>query len=149
MTIIKKLVKFVTDAKPVRREEELEEGRAAAEGIVRLGEEGGVVSPVNGRPCVAFFYQAFYLAGSQATQFIQRQIKAEQVYSSFILEMEDGKIKAKPKKRNLFSADDHKQLSGTGYNGFHAVEQIVSSGMLVRIWGSIKLGENHKKRNGI
>ena len=135
MNLVKSLVKFVTDAKPVSKLEELEMGRAAVEGIVRLGKDGGIVSPVNGRPCVAFYYKSFYFTGSRTGQMMPRKLRTEEVYHSFVLELDDGKMSVEPKKTDAFSSDDHKELSGVGYEGFNAREELVSAGQRVRLWG--------------
>ncbi len=138
MNLVKSFVKFVTDAKPVSKIADLEMGRAAVEGVVRLGDDGGIVSPVNGRPCVAFYYKAFYFTGSRTGQMMPRKLRTEEVYHSFILNLEDGRINATPKKTDGFSSDEHKHLSGIGYEGFTAKEDLVSAGQRVRLWGTAK-----------
>ena len=144
MNIVRSLVKFVTDAKPVLRLAELEDGRAAAEGVVRMDENGGLVSPVNGRPCVAFYYKSFHFTGSRSGQMIPHKLKTEEVYSPFTLELEDGKLAAVPRKSSNFSAADHKALSGMGYNGFFAREDLVPAGTRVKLWGKV-----HRTEEGV
>ena len=141
MSLVKSFVKFISDAKPVSKLSELELGRAAAEGIIRLGSEGSITSPVKGRPCVAFYYNAYHLLGSRGGQMMLSKLKTHEVYHSFELELEDGRIIARPKKSDKFSAADHKKLSGAGYQGFRATEDLVSPGTRVRIYGVVKQGE--------
>ena len=135
MGLVKSFVKFVSDAKPVSKVAELESGRAAAEGFVRLGKDGGMVSPVKGRPCVAFYYKAFHLVGSRTGQMMPRKLRIHEVYHPFELELDDGSLRAVPKKSDDFTSDDHKALSGHGYQGFKAIEDLVSPGNRVRIYG--------------
>jgi hypothetical protein len=138
MGIVREFVKFLSDPRPVSSLAALEMGRAAAEGVVRIGPDGNMVSPVSGKPCLAMYYKAFYLTGSRTGAMMPRQLKVAEVYHSFTLELEDGSIQAVPKKTDTFSADDHKELSGSGYQGFRATEDILSPGMRVRIWGRAK-----------
>ena len=138
MGIVREFVKFLSDPRPVSSLTALEMGRAAAEGIVRVGPDGHMVSPVGGKPCLAMYYKAFYLTGSRTGAMMPRQLKVAEVYHSFSLELDDGSILAVPKKSDSFSADDHKELSGSGYQGFRATEDILSPGMRVRIWGKAK-----------
>lgn len=138
MSLVNSFVKFLSDAKPVSTIDEMEEGRAAAEGIIRLGEDGPLISPVRGNPCIAFYYKAFHLVGSRAGQMMPRKLQTHEVYHSFDLELQDGRIHAVPKKPGDFSSDDHKALSGVGYEGFKAIEDLVSPGMRVRIYGTAK-----------
>lgn len=138
MSIVKSLVKFVTDAKPVSTLAELEEGRAAVEGVIELGEEGGIISPINGRPCVAFYYKAYHFTGSRTGQMMPRKLKTEEVYAPFVLRVDDGKLRAVPKKSSSFTAAQHKELTGVGYEGFVGLEELVLSGTKVRLWGVAK-----------
>ncbi len=138
MSIVKSFVKFVTDPKPVSTLAELEEGRAAVEGVIELGEDGGMISPVNGRPCVAFYYKAFHFTGTRTGQMMPRKLRTEEVYAPFVLRLDDGKLQAVPKSSSEFSAADHKELTGRGYENFVAQEDLVSSGTKVRLWGKAK-----------
>jgi hypothetical protein len=142
MSLVNAVVKFLSDAKPVSSIEELEEGRAAAEGVIRIGEEGPLISPVRGNHCVAFYYKAFHFVGSRTGQMMPRKLQTHEVYHSFDLEMTDGKIKAIPKKPGAFSSQDHKELSGVGYEGFRATEDLVSAGVRVRIYGTARKDED-------
>lgn len=138
MSLMKSFVKFVSDTKPVTRVDDLEEGRAGAEGVIHIGEDGPLISPVHGRHCVAFYYKAFHLVGARGGIPQPRKLRTEEVYHSFEIELEDGKIVAVPKKTDAFSADEHKELSGVGYDGFKAIEDLVSPGMRVRIFGTAR-----------
>ncbi len=136
MSVFKSVAKFLSDTKAVANVADLEVGRAGAEGIVRLGPDGPLVSPVRGQPCVAFFYTAIHVVGGRMPQ--PRKLRVEEVYHSFDLEMEGGRIHVVPKKSDEFSSDDHKELSGVGYVGFRAVEDLVSAGSRVRLFGTLK-----------
>lgn len=143
MGLWKKIKKFLFDPLPTSRISELEEGRVAVEGIVQFGEEGGIVSPVRGAKCVAFYYKALYLAGSRGGGFVQRRLREAEVYTPFKLVMEDGIVKAVPNKSDSFSAEEHRILTGAGYLGFKAVEDVILPGTRVRLWGNLK-----KKKDG-
>ena len=67
-----------------------------------------------------------------------RALETHEVYHSFALELEGGKIKAIPKKSEQFDAAEHKKLSGTGYEGFKAIEDLVQAGTRVKIFGTAK-----------
>lgn len=138
MGVLKSVVKFVADATPVSRLEEIEPGRAAAEGIVRLGEEGEILSPVNSRPCVAFYYRAFAVSTSGRGGFVPRKLRTCEVYHSFWLEMEGGRLRAVPAKTDSFTAEDHRALSGGPYENFRATEDLIAPGTRVRVWGKVK-----------
>lgn len=139
MNLVKSVVKFLSDTKPVSNADELEQGRAGAEGFVRIGEDGPLISPVRGQHCVAFYYKAFYLTGSRQGQMMPRNLRNEEVYHSFDVELDDGtKIHVSPKKTDKFDSDDHKELSGLGYQGFKATEDLVLPGMRVRVFGNAK-----------
>jgi hypothetical protein len=138
MGLVRSLVKFITDPKPVSTLSDLEPGRAIIEGIARAGEEGTLVSPVRGQPCLAFYYRAFHVVGSRSGQMMPRKLRTHEVYHPFELELPDGRLRAVPKTSDDFTAADHKALSGAGYQGFRAVEDLFSLGTRVRIWGVAK-----------
>lgn len=135
MGLMKAVVKFLTDPRPVSTLAALEGGRAAAEGIVRKSDEGFLSSPVKGQPCVAFYYQAIHLVGNRAGQMMPRRLRTEETYHAFDLELEDGRLRALPKKAARFGRDQHMALSSAGYQGFRATEQIIPLGTRVRIHG--------------
>lgn len=141
MSLVKSFVKFISDAKPVSKVSDIETGRAAAEGVIRIGKDGSITSPVKGRPCIAFYYKAFHVVGSRTGQMMPRKLRIHEVYHPFELELEDGRIVATPKKSDDFTATDHKELSGHGYQGFRAVEELVAPGTRVRIYGVAKQGD--------
>lgn len=138
MNLLKSVVKFVSDAAPVSRLDELEEGRAAADGVVRIGDEGEIVSPVNGRPCVAFYYNAFAITGTRQGGYLPRKVRSAEVYGPFVLEMQGGRIRALPSKSDRFGGEDHRKLSGEGHENFKATEELISPGTRVRLWGKVK-----------
>ncbi len=138
MNLFKSVVKFVSDATPVSRFDELEEGRAAADGVVRVGEAGEILSPVNSRPCVAFYYNAFAITGSGRGGFIPRKIRSAEVYGPFVLEMEGGRVLAVPEKSDAFAGEDHRALSGQGHENFRATEDLIALGAKVRLWGRVR-----------
>lgn len=140
MGLGRSLIKFIMDPKPVSKMTEIEEGRVAVEGIVRLEENSQkLTSPVKGLPCVAYYYKAMYLRGSRGGQgYVSTKLRTAEVYSAFNLEVEGGIIKAIPKKSDPFTPDDHRVLTGSGYMGFKAIEDIISPGAHIRLWGDAK-----------
>jgi len=137
MSVLKSFVKFVSDSTPVEALDDLEDGRGAADGIVRLGEGDGIISPVNSRPCAAYYYRAFHVQmGGRAP--MPRKLRIAEVYSTFSLEMMGGNVRAVPGKSDDFDAKAHRDLSGKGLDGFTATEDLIASGMKVRLWGKVK-----------
>lgn len=137
MGLLKSVVKFVSDPSPVSRLEDLEEGRAAAEGVVRIEAQDEIISPVNSRPCAAFYYNAMAItvAGKGV---IPRKIKTAEVYAPFSLQMDGGLVRAEPARSDAFTAADHRALSGGGHENFRATEDLIPSGTRVRVWGKVR-----------
>ena len=137
MGLWKSIKKFLFDPVPVSKISDLEQGRVSVEGVVRFDREK-LISPVKGIKCVAFYYKASYLTGSRGGGLIQRKLREAGVYIPFNLEMEDGTIKAVPVKSDQFTAEDHRVLTGRGYEGFKAKEDVITPGTRVRLWGKLK-----------
>jgi hypothetical protein len=137
MGIMRSIVKFLTNPKPVSTLAALEEGRAIIEGTVRKGSAGTLVSPVKGQPCVGFYYHAFHVVTSRAGQ-MARPLRTEERFHGFELELEDGRIVVQPRKPGTFTVEEHREMFSAGYEGFRATEEIIPLGTKVRLHGVAK-----------
>lgn len=135
MNLVKALVKFVTDPKPVSTLEALEPGRAIIEGVAREAEEGTLISPVKSLPCLGYFYQAYCLIGGRSGQMMPQKLTTKTVYHSFEIELPDGRVRAVPKKSDDWTPEKHRSMASSGHNGFRAIEEVFSLGTRVKVFG--------------
>jgi hypothetical protein len=138
MDLVKTLVKFVTDPKPVSTLDALEPGRAIVEGIARESDDGTLISPVKSLPCLGYYYEAYCLIGSRSGQLQPQKLKVREVYHRFVIQLPDGRVNAVPKKTDQWTAEEHRALAASGHQGFRAIEEVFSLGTRVKVFGVVK-----------
>jgi hypothetical protein len=138
MNLVKTLVKFVTDPKPVSTLAALEPGRAILEGVAREGDDGTLISPVKSLPCLGYYYQAYCVIGNRSGQMQPQKLTTKEVYHSFVVELPDGRVHAVPKKTDEWTPEHHRSMAASGHQNFRAMEEVFSLGTRVKVFGVAK-----------
>lgn len=115
----------------------LRKGKAAVRGALRAND--ALESPLNSRPCAAFYYKATYQAPSRLQAYIRRKLRDALVYGSELhLELGDAQLELRPKAPERFTRADHLALKAEDIDGFVAREQIMRQGADVVAYGVLK-----------
>ncbi len=111
-------------------------GKATFMGTLRAGEEQ-LTSPVQGVPCLAFYYRATWKAKTRDNETTRVHRQAECYAPGFWIELADEPLWVVPKTNESFTRDDHLTILGAGIPGLEPGEQLVQTGDRVRLHGKL------------
>ncbi len=116
---------------------DLQPGKALVHG--KVSAPGTIPSPVNRKPCIAFYYRASYQRPSRLKGFQQELLRDALVYAADLeLDVEGTSIELRPKRNDDFDAETHAALKASGMEGFRGVEKTVPNEVSVRALGRLK-----------
>lgn len=118
---------------------QLRKGRAKVTGFIHA--VSSLESPIEQRPCVAFYYRASF-SSTRAIRFSPsgtRHLRSAVVYADeLFLDMPGGRLLLIPKERETFAAEEHEILLAKGISGFRAKEDCIEQGERVQVRGVLR-----------
>lgn len=121
----------------MRGPDDLQPGKALVHGTVSA--PATIPSPVNRRPCVAFYYRASYQRPSRLKGFQQELLRDALVYApDLVLDVDGTSIALQPKRNDDFDAELHAALKASGMEGFRGLENRIPDRAQVRASGRLK-----------
>jgi hypothetical protein len=114
----------------------LHRGNIIAQGVLSCDEP--LRSPIHGRPCAGFFYQASHLGWRTWGPDSRKILRKAVVYASpLTLRFHDGgELQLIPRKPESFDNEGHAQLAARDLPGFRASETVLAADRRVQVAGS-------------
>ena len=130
------LARYLRPEIHVTRHDQLREGLAVLEGVIR-SPEPVLVSPFRSTRCAAYVYTAL-CAVKTRQGYAQQLIKKATVYTPFELELEGGTVHATPAKPTPpVTAEEHRERQSSAPEGFAVLEETVGVGRRVELRGMV------------